>query len=271
MDIFHGLLNEHSDKVSNKYLSVNNFGFHKNIEKNLKTLRKNGRSDYQIIYIDKGTGNFIIDGKSKSFSAGTVILYRPFERQEYVFDAGSTYYWIHFSGTIVENLLKELKIENTFFSTGESFSFIEIFEKMRKDSTIIDEATTELLSSNTIYFLSLVSRKIHTTNNIIYTVIEKMHTDFQNRLTNSDYAKICGVSEYHFIKKFKKETGLTPLQYKTKILVSKAIELLETTNLNISEISRTLGFADSLYFSRVFKKETGVSPKKYINSKSKDI
>ena len=93
-----------------------------------------------------------------------------------------------------------------------------------------------------------------------------MQTDFQNRLTNKDYAKICGVSEYHFIRKFKAETGLTPLQYKTKIVIKKAIDLLETTNLNISEISRMLGFEDSLYFSRVFKKETGTSPKKYIGT-----
>ena len=91
-----------------------------------------------------------------------------------------------------------------------------------------------------------------------------MQTDFQNKLSNEDYAKICGVSEYHFIRKFKKETGLTPLQYKTKIVINKAIELLETTNLNILEIARMLGFDDSLYFSRVFKKETGTSPKKYI-------
>ena len=267
MEIFRGLMNEHSDRVSDKYISVNNFGYYRNTNKKIHTLRKNGRCDYQLMYIDRGSAIFKVDGTPKKIASGTVILYRPFERQEYTFDVNSTFYWIHFSGKEADNLLKELKLEGMFFNTPDFFAFKEAFEKMTKDSTISDTATEQLLCANMIYMLSLVSRKTHTSNNVIYKVLEKMQTDFQNRLTNKDYAKICGVSEYHFIRKFKAETGLTPLQYKTKIVINKAIDLLETTNLNISEISRMLGFEDSLYFSRVFKKEMGIAPREYMKNR----
>ena len=94
-----------------------------------------------------------------------------------------------------------------------------------------------------------------------------MQLDSDNKLSNKDYAKMCGVSEFHFIRKFKNETGFTPLQYKTKLIVNKAINLFETTNLNISEISQVLGFEDSLYFSRVFKKEMGIAPREYMKNR----
>ena len=69
-----------------------------------------------------------------------------------------------------------------------------------------------------------------------------------------------GKSNAKFLARQAKEVGFDAVQF----VINKAIELLETTNLNISEIARMLGFDDSLYFSRVFKKETGTSPKKYI-------
>lgn len=267
MEIFHGIMKSHSDRKSDKYISVNNFGYFKKTERIINTLRKSGRSDYQIIYIENGTGTFTFDKKVYNLRSGNVVIFRPFERQEYYFSLNSNYYWVHFTGTGVEKLLDELKLNDTFFYTGEFFGFKEVFEKMIKDNAINDVATASLLSAHVISLLSLTSRKLHTTDSVIHRAIEKMQTDFTSKLTIEDYAKICGLSEYHFIRKFKKETSLTPLQYKNKVIVTKATELLETTNLNISEIAHLLGFEDSLYFSRVFKKEKGVSPKRYISLK----
>lgn len=47
------------------------------------------------------------------------------------------------------------------------------------------------------------------------------------------------------------------------VRIEKACELMETTNLNISEIGFELGIHSSSYFSKIFAKEKGVSPAKY--------
>ena len=65
MEIFRGLMNEHSDRVSDKYISVNNFGYYRNTNKKIHTLRKNGRCDYQLMYIDRGSAIFKVDGTPK--------------------------------------------------------------------------------------------------------------------------------------------------------------------------------------------------------------
>ena len=66
-------------------------------------------------------------------------------------------------------------------------------------------------------------------------------------------------------KMFKKETGLTPLQYLTDRRLENAASTLSTYlgKGNISETARLCGFGDPLYFSRLFKKKYGVSPRSY--------
>lgn len=64
-------------------------------------------------------------------------------------------------------------------------------------------------------------------------------------------------------KLFKKEIGMTPLEYLTAKRVEYAKTLLETKGqkyLKIQDIALMVGFSDPYYFSRVFKKATGVSP-----------
>lgn len=66
-------------------------------------------------------------------------------------------------------------------------------------------------------------------------------------------------------KMFKKETGMTPLQYLTEKRLENAASTLATYcgRGNISETARLCGFSDPLYFSRLFKRKYGVSPRSY--------
>ena len=66
-------------------------------------------------------------------------------------------------------------------------------------------------------------------------------------------------------KMFKRETGLTPLQYLTNKRLENAASTLSAYfgKGNISETAQMCGFSDPLYFSRLFKKRYGVSPRNY--------
>lgn len=73
---------------------------------------------------------------------------------------------------------------------------------------------------------------------------------------NSEYVK----------KLFKKETGLTPLQYLTDKRLESAANILAINRgrRSISETAHLCGFNEPLYFSRLFKKKFGVSPRDYV-------
>lgn len=74
--------------------------------------------------------------------------------------------------------------------------------------------------------------------------------------------------KYHFTNVYlsryiKKQTGFTFMDILTSIRLEKALDLLENSNYEISEICYLAGFRDQRYFSRLFRRMFGNSPNKY--------
>ena len=78
---------------------------------------------------------------------------------------------------------------------------------------------------------------------------------------------------YDYLRKlFKKEVGITPLEYMTRLRMKKAgamLTALDPRNHSIAEVAHMCGYDDALYFSRVFKKAYGVSPSAYAGRQGK--
>lgn len=71
------------------------------------------------------------------------------------------------------------------------------------------------------------------------------------------------LTPWHFHKLFVKCFGISPHRYILLRRLSKARELLASTNLTINEISQKTGYRSNFYFSKVFKDEFGVSPRNF--------
>ena len=70
---------------------------------------------------------------------------------------------------------------------------------------------------------------------------------------------------YHFsreylLRVFKKEEGITILQYINDLKLKKAEEALRGTDRPVKEIAETLGFSSTAYFIRFFRAKEGMSP-----------
>ena len=134
---------------------------------------------------------------------------------------------------------------------------------MMHSASFNDNATEDMLNALFISLLVHIRPQKKNTNIKIAKVIKQINSENFNKGSIKKYSEISGYSEHHFIRIFKIHTGLTPTQYKAKIICEKAINLLSQNNLNISEIADILGFEDSLYFGRFFKKHMGITPGKF--------
>jgi AraC-like DNA-binding protein len=76
-------------------------------------------------------------------------------------------------------------------------------------------------------------------------------------------AKHCGYSPSHFRALYRKRMGLSLGTYIREMRISRAQELLGSTDLNITEIAYAVGYGSVYAFSQAFKKMTGTSPLKY--------
>jgi AraC-like DNA-binding protein len=78
-----------------------------------------------------------------------------------------------------------------------------------------------------------------------------------------DAARICAMSESHFMAFFRAATGQSFIAYLNRRRVARAQTWLAATDRPMSEISQALGFCDQSYFSAVFRKLTGLPPAAY--------
>ena len=84
-------------------------------------------------------------------------------------------------------------------------------------------------------------------------------------------ADVAYISKDHLIRLFKKEVGMTPVQYICQKKIEKAQLLLVTENMPIKEVVFLLSYEDHSYFNRLFKRLTGMSPSEYRTNYRKKL
>lgn len=99
----------------------------------------------------------------------------------------------------------------------------------------------------------------------IVPAVQYIESHLQSKIYVEDLAALCGISQSHLRRLFIKHLGMSPIQYKNRVLMQTACKLLRGTGMNVSETADALGFNDVYTFSQLFKKEIGISPKKYMN------
>lgn len=89
-----------------------------------------------------------------------------------------------------------------------------------------------------------------------------------NYMKNTDVdelAKMCYTSSSTFRRKFREATGMSPIEYKNKLKITKASELLKTGEYSVSEAAKEVSIDDIYYFSKMFKKYMGTTPTSFKN------
>lgn len=69
-----------------------------------------------------------------------------------------------------------------------------------------------------------------------------------------------GISKSYLCRMFKRQTGITVVEYINRLRIQHAYKLLQETDLSVATISRQVGFDTVIYFNRVFKKMLGETP-----------
>ena len=76
-----------------------------------------------------------------------------------------------------------------------------------------------------------------------------------------------GLSKYHFLRRFHREMGITPMQYLTRYRIQQAARLLKHSNKSIGQIAPMVGIPDQQRFSRLFRKIMGITPRDHRKAK----
>jgi AraC family transcriptional regulator len=89
---------------------------------------------------------------------------------------------------------------------------------------------------------------------------EHIDSHLDQNITIESMAATAELSLYHFARTFKQSEGMTPHAFVLERRIAKARKLLTETDLPLSEIAFTLGFADQSHLARRFRQMVGMSP-----------
>ena len=106
-------------------------------------------------------------------------------------------------------------------------------------------------------------------------IVEKLKDEISGNFSNpefkiSDFTDANNYSNDYLRQAFKKQLGVSPLDYLNNMRINNAKKLLVVNrqpSYRINEVAQFSGFYDVGYFTRIFKKKTGMTPTEYRESK----
>ena len=99
---------------------------------------------------------------------------------------------------------------------------------------------------------------------------EFIEKNVMDRISVEELAIKYAIGKRHFIRRFKKATNNTPIEYIQRVKIEAAKKQLENSRKNVNEVMYDCGYSDVKAFRTVFKKITGLSPIEYRNKYNRE-
>lgn len=225
---------------------------------------------FLLIYIQKGTLTLETDGSSSTVGRGKFVFLDCYHRHAYSTDTGWSCLWCHFDGITARHWYQNIVSRfGNVFSISDAQPVISklasIYEVFSSGSLVREPLLSKYLTD--ILTAVLLSTPSDARENAHINMSEKITAyiseHFAEKLTVEQLASLAGLSNYHFIRTFKKQTGFTPYGYILNTRMNTARYLLKNSNLSVKDICFSAGFSSESIFCSAFKRAEGMTPAQY--------
>lgn len=117
------------------------------------------------------------------------------------------------------------------------------------------------------YINLMHENKIHSYNKMTIKIIEYIHENITETIFLDDLVKSVNMSKEYICSMFKKNVGLSIVEYVNYNKIEESKYFLKYSNMSISDIAFLFNFGSPGYFSSVFKKQTGLTPRQFQRAK----
>ena len=120
-----------------------------------------------------------------------------------------------------------------------------------------------LIREVTVSYEKAAVKKRQKENRPIRVVKQFIAAHYQEAITLEQVSAAAGLSPAYFSTVFKKDTGMTFLEYLSGVRMDAAKHLLKETNRTVADICAAVGYSDVRYFTKSFTKYSGLKPNEY--------
>lgn len=220
----------------------------------------------------ENSGFTFVDDESSAVNINTIICAKP-NQKRHTARLPFTCHYIHLQ--VEEGLLCE-KLYNmpTFIPTENREDYLELFIEIEKSFETKLEIDTLLLQSLVLKLIHSLEKESEKQNKYRYfksdkaraidNIISYVKSDLTRNLCLDAISEYISISPIYLHRIFKEATGVTLREFVEEERLKKAVLLLTTTELNLTEIAFECGFSSQSYFSSVFKRKMNMSPRRYV-------
>lgn len=220
---------------------------------------------HSLVLVTDGTGTFTSDEEVFSLTKNSLFLIHAESNSSFASNPEKpfSYLLITFECPHVDTLLSLTKNHpHTILKDGKTE------RRMRAIHTCLEDQTNRTICRALSYFYAILASLSDSkpiaeqtkSKNAVKTAIEYINSNYMNdKLTITSLAEMLFLNRSYFSELFKKETGMTAVNYINEVKLKKGTELLSKTDLTISQISDEVGM-NYVWFSKLFKSRFGISP-----------
>lgn len=250
----------------------------------------------EMAYIVEGSGIHTINGREEHIKKGDLLLINAHISHAFASDEDNTlliYNYI-FQPLTVSRSLKDCRnfvdvayhyLVYPFNTENDPKDYIRlsvpasgeierVLLEMYSEYQRGEEGCTQIIKAGLTKLLILMFRLYKNDNTqkqnapvykklVVQNAVEYLKKHYSYDVKCGQLAKISYLSESYFSKVFKEITGMTIIQMLQNIRINMACELLETTEMPISEIAYKVGYSDKKYFYKLFFSKKSMTPGEY--------
>jgi len=240
----------------------------------------------EIIYISKETSEVYINGNLYLLGTGDILIVPPNSLHSILpLDMGD-YYAIVVGETLLSSIIEDDHINKSlqpifrnrilspvliekchadypFIVPSMGIIIKEVIEKSEHYESLIKIELCRFYTLVSRYFaghLPEENRALQLQTQKFKKAIEYIAIHYQEKITIADISRHMDLSEQHFCRLFKANTGKTFVEHLTQYRLEQARRLLLCTDMQVTRIPELTGFCNPNYFARIYKKHYGESP-----------
>lgn len=240
------------------------------------SIRREGNTVPLLLYIIEGTFHLEYEGREYTATNKDILLIDGQKPHYYYSGANCEFLYVHYAGSISNKLTNHLISQNggpLFHAENHAQIYKLVNDPIAK--LYYGQSITDVELSCMIYTclcklqesLSGSHFYAETDNFEIAESIHYIRNHLEQELNLELLASQANLSTYYYAHLFKKEMGISPMEYISRCRIGLAKTMLKTTQQSIGEIAETLGYSSSSSFINAFSSRVGTSPLKFRNSK----
>ncbi|MBR5459606.1 MAG: helix-turn-helix transcriptional regulator [Clostridia bacterium] len=232
------------------------------------------RHDCYILYVAKGGLRVLSSREPQIMLPGHFVCFYP--ESEYFYetlDEGVSYYFAHFTGHSVQELLDRCGIENQrVYNVGVIPEVCNIWMSLLSEFSEQDRLFSVRASAKLVDIISRLSDRLEREDGVatkkLRRSIDYIHENFNKDISVPELAELEHLSGSRYYTLFKEKTGYSPSEYIIVLRMNRACTLMLQEDMTVKETAIQVGYHDPFYFSRLFKKYMGISPAEYKKQKN---